>query len=305
MIELPSRDLDVLHFATHAVIRKDAPEQSALFLSEYAADGSPLPSDRLTTEDITRSGLRADVVVLSGCATGDGRELRGEGVLGLTYGFLANGSQHRGRIVVAGRRRADRALHGRVLHGLSRVRPRGRRAANRAIAHPQQGRAHGLVEFRGALQRHAVNGALRFAGALPNYLTPGRIGRAIRPRRRARPSPTNPPTICYKCHDFAISPTCRRIRGNYFSPDLLQTLPTKSRFNCGTMRAPSKHLAPARGVSLHVIARSRRYRFPSAFADRRTHRFLRRLRLHDCRVHWRIGPRAYRSSLIRYCRFGY
>ena len=32
------------------------------------------------------------MVVLSGCATGDGRELRGEGVLGLTYGFLANGS---------------------------------------------------------------------------------------------------------------------------------------------------------------------------------------------------------------------
>jgi CHAT domain-containing protein len=32
------------------------------------------------------------VVVLSGCATGDGSTLRGEGVLGLTYGFLANGS---------------------------------------------------------------------------------------------------------------------------------------------------------------------------------------------------------------------
>jgi CHAT domain-containing protein/tetratricopeptide (TPR) repeat protein len=89
---LSSSDLGVLHFATHAVARKDAPEQSALFLSEYAADGSPLQADRLTAEDITRSGLRADVVVLSGCATGDGRELRGEGVLGLTYGFLANGS---------------------------------------------------------------------------------------------------------------------------------------------------------------------------------------------------------------------
>ena len=63
-----------------------------MFLSEYAADGSRLPSDRLTADDIARSGLRADVVVLSGCATGDGRELRGEGVLGLTYGFLANGS---------------------------------------------------------------------------------------------------------------------------------------------------------------------------------------------------------------------
>ena len=92
VIELPFRELGVLHFATHAVARRDAPEQSALFLSEYAPDGSPLADDRLTAEDIARSGLRADVVVLSGCATGDGRELRGEGVLGLTYGFLANGS---------------------------------------------------------------------------------------------------------------------------------------------------------------------------------------------------------------------
>jgi CHAT domain-containing protein len=92
VIALPSQDLNVLHFATHAVARKDAPEQSALFLSEFAADGTALTADRLTADDIARSGLRADVVVLSGCATGDGRELRGEGVLGLTYGFLANGS---------------------------------------------------------------------------------------------------------------------------------------------------------------------------------------------------------------------
>ena len=91
--ELQSRDLAVLHFATHAVTREDQPEQSALFLSEYAADGTPIAADRLTADDIASSGLRADVVVLSGCATGDGRELRGEGVLGLTYGFLANGSR--------------------------------------------------------------------------------------------------------------------------------------------------------------------------------------------------------------------
>jgi CHAT domain-containing protein/tetratricopeptide (TPR) repeat protein len=93
VIELPSRDLAVLHFATHARASEDSPEQSALFLSEYAADGSALTADRLTADDIARSGLRAGIVVLSGCATGDGRELRGEGVLGLTYGFLANGSQ--------------------------------------------------------------------------------------------------------------------------------------------------------------------------------------------------------------------
>src|SRR6185295_490385 len=92
VLDLPSKELAVLHFATHAVAHNDSPDQSALFLTEYARDGSLLPASRLTTSDIVRSGLRADVVVLSGCATGDGGALRGEGVLGLTYGFLANGS---------------------------------------------------------------------------------------------------------------------------------------------------------------------------------------------------------------------
>jgi CHAT domain-containing protein len=92
VMKLPSRDLAVLHFATHAVAREDSPEQSALYLSEYTPDGALLPTSRVTANDIARSGLRADVVVLSGCATGDGTALRGEGVLGLAYGFLANGS---------------------------------------------------------------------------------------------------------------------------------------------------------------------------------------------------------------------
>lgn len=90
--QLGSGKFAVLHFATHAIARHDSPEQSALFLTEYARDGTLLPSSRLTASEIRRSGLRADLVVLSGCATGDGNELRGEGVLGLTYGFLANGS---------------------------------------------------------------------------------------------------------------------------------------------------------------------------------------------------------------------
>jgi CHAT domain-containing protein/tetratricopeptide (TPR) repeat protein len=89
-----SRDkLAVLHFATHAAARRDLPDQSALYLSEYTPAGELLPNSRLTASDIDRSGLRAELVVLSGCATGDGGELRGEGVLGLTYGFLANGSR--------------------------------------------------------------------------------------------------------------------------------------------------------------------------------------------------------------------
>ena len=92
VLELASQDLSVLHFATHAIAREDAPERSALFLSEYSADGDYEADSRLSTSDIMSSGLRARVVVLSGCATGDGSTLRGEGVLGLTYGFLANGA---------------------------------------------------------------------------------------------------------------------------------------------------------------------------------------------------------------------
>ena len=92
VLSLPARDLGVLHFATHALARSDSPEQSALYLSEYSEDGGFVPNSRITVGDIAQSGLRADVVVLSGCSTGDGSELRGEGVLGLTYGFLANGS---------------------------------------------------------------------------------------------------------------------------------------------------------------------------------------------------------------------
>ena len=64
VLQLPSRDLAVLHFATHAVARQDSPEQSALYLSEYSPDGALLPDSRLTASDIARSGLRADVVVL-------------------------------------------------------------------------------------------------------------------------------------------------------------------------------------------------------------------------------------------------
>lgn len=98
VLALRNHPLAVLHFATHAQPRKEAPEDSVLYLSEYHVDGSLRSDSRLTAREITRSGLHASIVVLSGCGTGDGGELRGEGVLGLTYGFLANGS---GAVVAA------------------------------------------------------------------------------------------------------------------------------------------------------------------------------------------------------------
>jgi CHAT domain-containing protein/tetratricopeptide (TPR) repeat protein len=93
VLQLAQGNLSVLHFATHAAARADAPEQSALYLSEYSPDGALLTDSKLSVNEIRASGLRADLVVLSGCDTGDGGRLRGEGVLGLAYGFLANGSR--------------------------------------------------------------------------------------------------------------------------------------------------------------------------------------------------------------------
>jgi CHAT domain-containing protein/tetratricopeptide (TPR) repeat protein len=92
VLALGSQPLRVLHFATHAR-GSDAPEDSGLLLSRFGADALPLPVSALTADDILHSGLHANLVVLSGCATGEGRELRGGGVLGLTHGFLANGSR--------------------------------------------------------------------------------------------------------------------------------------------------------------------------------------------------------------------
>jgi CHAT domain-containing protein len=93
VLQLATQNLGVLHFATHAAARADAPELSALYLSEYAPNGSLLEDSRLSVSEIAHAGLHADVVVLSACETGEGSRLRGEGVLGLTYGFLANGSK--------------------------------------------------------------------------------------------------------------------------------------------------------------------------------------------------------------------
>jgi CHAT domain-containing protein/tetratricopeptide (TPR) repeat protein len=92
VLQLARSNLAVLHFATHATARADAPEQSALYLSEYSRDGKLLTDSKITVGEIRDAGLKADLVVLSGCDTGDGGRLRGEGVLGLAYGFLANGS---------------------------------------------------------------------------------------------------------------------------------------------------------------------------------------------------------------------
>ncbi|HEV7517284.1 MAG TPA: CHAT domain-containing tetratricopeptide repeat protein [Thermoanaerobaculia bacterium] len=84
------RGYRIVHFATHGVADARTPELSGLMLSAVDASGQPR-AGFLGLSDIYDLDLGADLVVLSACETGVGKELRGEGLMGLTRGFLYAG----------------------------------------------------------------------------------------------------------------------------------------------------------------------------------------------------------------------
>ncbi len=78
-------------FATHGLINSVHPELSAVVLSLVDKDGNP-QDGFLRAHEIYNLELPADLVVLSGCQTGLGSEIRGEGLIGLTRGFMYAGA---------------------------------------------------------------------------------------------------------------------------------------------------------------------------------------------------------------------
>lgn len=98
-------DYRILHFATHGFLNSQHPELSALVLS--LVDQSGRPQDGfLTLDDIYNLSLRSDLVVLSACETGLGKEISGEGMIGITRGFMYAGAS---RIVTSLWKVDDRA----------------------------------------------------------------------------------------------------------------------------------------------------------------------------------------------------
>lgn len=85
-------DFRVVHFATHGVIDAEHPALSGLVLSRVDRDGRP-QEGFLHLHDVYNLRLNADLVVLSGCRTALGKEVRGEGLVGLTRGFLYAGAR--------------------------------------------------------------------------------------------------------------------------------------------------------------------------------------------------------------------
>ena len=84
-------DYRFLHFATHGELNTHRPELSRLVLSQLDREGKSVDG-YVFAHEIYNLELAADLVVLSACATALGTEIRGEGLLGLTQGFLYAGA---------------------------------------------------------------------------------------------------------------------------------------------------------------------------------------------------------------------
>jgi CHAT domain-containing protein/tetratricopeptide (TPR) repeat protein len=82
-------DYRVLHLATHGILNPANPMYSWLSLApgKDSADGA------LEARDIFAMNLHADVAVLSACDTARGGVLAGEGLVGMSWAFLAAGAR--------------------------------------------------------------------------------------------------------------------------------------------------------------------------------------------------------------------
>jgi CHAT domain-containing protein/Tfp pilus assembly protein PilF len=81
----------IIHIATHGLLNSRNPELSGLVFSLVDRQGKP-QNGFLEARDIYNLKLGADLVVLSACQTALGKEIRGEGLVGLTRAFMYAGA---------------------------------------------------------------------------------------------------------------------------------------------------------------------------------------------------------------------
>lgn len=81
----------ILHFATHGFLESERPELSGIVLSSVDRDGNETDG-LMALHDIYSLDLSAELTVLSACQTALGKDVKGEGLIGLTHSFMSAGS---------------------------------------------------------------------------------------------------------------------------------------------------------------------------------------------------------------------
>ncbi len=85
-------DYRMLHFATHGLIDVKRPEVSSIVLSTLDENGNNIEG-YLRLQDIYSLNLASDLVVLSACESGVGKEVKGEGLMSMNNAFLQAGAK--------------------------------------------------------------------------------------------------------------------------------------------------------------------------------------------------------------------
>ncbi len=82
----------IVHFATHGFLNSEHPELSGIVLTMVDRNGMSA-NGLMPLHDIYNLQLSSELTVLSACQTALGKEIKGEGIIGLTHGFMAAGSK--------------------------------------------------------------------------------------------------------------------------------------------------------------------------------------------------------------------
>ena len=92
LLNINAADYKIIHFATHGLIDESRPELSGIVLSRFDENGQKT-DEFFRLQDIYGMNLNSDLVVLSACNTGIGKEVKGEGLMSLNNAFLSVGAK--------------------------------------------------------------------------------------------------------------------------------------------------------------------------------------------------------------------